>query len=235
VNSFTRLGVTAATAALATAAATVALPAQAQAAAKGADQSLSAAQALATARINGRLATLHALKLAVTDAAHLTGADRSALSTLIDSDLSGLTALHDKIPAETTVAAVRADDTAMVDDYRVYLLVAPKVHLANAFDIEAAAEAALQKVHDALAAKVAAAPGGGTAGEKSQLADLQSQIQAAQQASAGQVSTLLAIQPGADATAIHNALSPLVSAAKTTRKDLLQARADAKQLRAELK
>lgn len=235
MNSFTRLGVTAATAALATAAATVALPAQAQAAADGANQGLNAAQTLATARVDGRLATLHALRLAVTDAAHLTSADRSALDSLIDADLSAMTALHDKIPTETTAAAVRADETAMIDDYRVYMLVAPKVRLTTAFDVEAAAETTLQQAHDALATKLAAAPGGGTAAEQSELADLQAQIQAARTASTGQVATLLAIQPGPDATAIHAELAPLVSAAKTARKDLVQARADAKQLRAALK
>jgi hypothetical protein len=235
VKSYTRLGVTAATAALATAAATVALPAQAQAAADGANQGLNAAQTLATARVDGRLATLHALRLAVTDAEHLTGADRSALDSLIDADLSGLTALHDKIPTETTVAAVRADDTAMLDDYRVYLLVAPKVRLTTAFDVEDSAEATLQQAHDALAAKLAAAPGGGTAAEQAELADLRAQIQAARTASTGQVATLLAIQPGADAAAIRAELEPLVTAAKTARKDLVQARADAQQLRAALK
>jgi hypothetical protein len=123
----------------------------------------------------------------------------------------------------------------MVDDYRVYMLVAPKVHLANAFDVEAATVSALRKVHDDLAAKLAAAPGGGTATEKSELADLQSQIQAAQQASGGKVSTLLAIQPGADANAIKSSLEPLVSAAKSARKDLVQAREDARKLRSALK
>lgn len=239
MNSYTRLGVTAATAILATAA-SVALPVQAQAQVHAQDASaavqprLTAAQTLATARITGRLATLNALKLAVTDTAQLTAPDRTALDSLLDSDISSLTALKDRIATETTVAAVRVDDTAIVDDYRVYMLVAPKVRLTSVFDIETAAEATLQKAHDALAAKVAAAPGGGTAAEHSELADLQSQITAAQQASTGQVATLLAIQPGPDAAAIHAALAPLVSSAKSARQDLLRARTDAQELRAAL-
>jgi hypothetical protein len=237
VKSFTRLGVATATAALA--ATTAALPAQAQEGpartAMAASGGLSAAQALATARINGRLGTLHALELAVHNAAHLTASDRSTLNSLISSDITGLTTLRGKVAAETTVAGVRTDETAMVDDYRVYMLVAPKVHLTNVFDIEAAAGTALQKAHDALAAKLAKAPGGGTDAEKSELADMQSKIQAAQQADSGRIATLLAIQPGADASAIRSALAPLASAAKSARKDLLQARTDAKELRAALK
>jgi hypothetical protein len=234
VKSFTRLGAAVATAALAATAA--ALPAHAQAVVRTVGTSapgLSAAQALVTARINGRLETLNALALAVNNAAHMTSSDKSTLSALIKSDISGLTALRTKVGGETTVAAVRADGTSMVDDYRVYMLVQPKVHLANAFDIEAAAQTALQKVHDDLAAKLSAA-GGGTSSEQALLSDLESQIQAARQADSGHVSTLLAIQPGADADAIRNALSPLVSDARTARKDLVKARSDAEQLRAAL-
>ena len=250
MNSFTRFAATAvATSALAAGAA---LPAQAQTArtaaafgtttaansistGTGAGTGLKAEQASTTARIDGRLETLHALSMAVGNAKHLTAADHSTLSSLIDSDISGLTSLRAKVAGETTVAAVRADATAMVDDYRVYMLVAPKVHLTNVFDIESAAASALQKAHDRLAARVARAPGGGTAAEKDALADMQAQIQAAQQADSGRVATLLGIQPGPNADAIQGALKPLVDAAKDARKDLVQARTDAKKVVTALK
>jgi hypothetical protein len=236
VKSHTRLGATAAAAAFVTAA-SIALPAaSAQAAvhpATGA-AALSAAQTLATARINGRLGTLHALQQAVSDAAHLSSSDRSTLSGLLSGDISGLTTLRGKVAAETTVAAVHADQNAMVDDYRVYMLVSPKVRLADAFDTETAAEAALQDAYAKLNAKVAAA-GGGTAQQKAELADMNAKIQAATQATAGQVATLLGIQPGPDASAIRGSLSPLVSDARAARKALKQARDDAEQLRAGLK
>lgn len=245
MKTLIRLGLaTAATAALAAGAA---LPAQAQTAfgtsaatstptgkTAGTD-GLDAAKALATSRIDGRLETLHALQLAVNNASRLTSSDRSTLSNLISSDISGLTSLRGKVGGESTVSAVRADETTMVDQYRIYLLVVPKVHLTNAFDIEAAAQSTLQKVHDELAARLAKESGGGTATEKSQLADLQTQLQNAQQAEAGKVSALLAIQPGPDANALHSALSPLVTAAKTARTDLRKARDDAKALKGELK
>lgn len=240
MKTLTRLGV--AGTATAVLAAGIALPAQAQSStapaartASGSGAGLNAVKALATARIDGRLETLRALQLAVNNARHLTGADRSTLSGLLASDISGLTALRGKVSGESAASAVRDDETAMVDQYRVYMLVVPKVHLTNAFDIEASAVAALQKAHDALAARLAKRPGGVTSAEQAQLADLETQLHNAQQAESGQVATLLAIQPGADANAIHSALSPLVSAAKSARKDLKQARDDAKQLRADLK
>ncbi|MGH6656549.1 MAG: hypothetical protein ACRDVE_15260 [Actinocrinis sp.] len=241
MKSIARLGVAVtATAALATAA----MPAYAQTGTASSTSTtapttrtagLKGAQTLADARIDGRLQTLHALNTAIGSATRLASADRSTLSSLIGSDISGLTALRTKVGGETTVAGVRADETAMVDVYRVYMLVAPKVRLATVFDIEATAGGTLQRVHDKLAARLAKQSGGGSADEKARLADLQSQIQAAQQAASGKVAALLAIQPSPDATAIRSALSPLVTAAKSARRDLVQARDDAKTLRSELK
>jgi hypothetical protein len=222
------------TAALAASAAALPAPAQAAQSGRAGAAGLAPAQALVTARINGRLETLNALRLAVNSAAHMDGADKTTLRDLITNDIDGLTSLRGKVAGETTVAAVHADATSMVNDYRVYLLVVPKVRLTDVFDTEAAAETRLQKVHDALSARLAK-QGGGTSAEKAELADLESQIQAAQQADSGAVAKLLAIRPSPDASALRSALQPLVSEARTARRDLLKARTDAKELRAVLK
>jgi ribonuclease HII len=196
---------------------------------------LDAVQAAANARIQGRLATLHALELAVSDSKYLTSDQKSALGKQIDADLSGLTALATKAAAETTVAAVRADEVAMVDNYRVYLLMAPQVRLTDALAAESDAATTLQKAFTALTDLANKQSGGPTATQKAELADLQTQISAAQSAIANQVSTELGVQPGPDETAIHNALQPVKDAVKSAHQDLLKARADAKELRASLK
>jgi len=196
---------------------------------------LTAAKDLATSRIQGRLATLRALALAVQDSKYLTSAEQSTLSTQISSDLSGLTALQTKASAETTVAAVHTDETAMVDDYRVYLLMAPQVRLTEALAAETDAASTLQKAYVALSDLLAKQSGGGTSEQKSELADLQSQIIAAQAAIGNEVAAVLAIQPGPDANSIETALAPARSAVKTAHADLLKARDDAKALRSSLK
>src|SRR5256884_7961892 len=71
---------------------------------------LDAAKQVVTARIDGRLATLHALSTAVTAAQRLTASHKSTLSTLITTDESGLNTLRTKVSGETTLAGVRADD-----------------------------------------------------------------------------------------------------------------------------
>ena len=75
---------------------------------------LAAVQKLATARIEGRLSTLHALSLAVGDSKYLTSGEQGTLGKQISSDISGLTALDSKVAGATTVQGVRADEVAMV-------------------------------------------------------------------------------------------------------------------------
>jgi hypothetical protein len=195
---------------------------------------LAAVQKLATSRIEGRLSTLHALSLAVGDSKYLTSGEQGTLGKQISSDISGLTALDSKVAGATTVQDVRADEVAMVDDFRVYLLMAPQIRLTEGLAAESDAATTLQKAYVALSALLAKQSGGGTAAQKSELADLQSQTTAAQAAIGNEVASVLAIQPGPNASAIHSALAPAASAVKTARADLVKARDDAEALRASL-
>lgn len=194
---------------------------------------LDAAKQVVTARIDGRLATLHALNTAVSAAQHLTSAHKGTLTGLIQSDESGLTALKTKVSGETTLAGVRADDQSMVNDYRVYLLVAPKVRLTIAADLETTAVTRLRTTADKLTAAIAAAKAAGkdTTQAEADLADLKAQTDAASTAVTGQADAVLAIQPGPDGTAIQNQVKPVRDAVRTGRTDLRKALADAKAIR----
>jgi hypothetical protein len=200
----------------------------------GKGTSVSAAQALVTSRINGRLDTLQALTTSINSSKYLTSADKTTLGNQIGSDTSGLTALKAKVASETTLSAVRADAVAMVDDYRVYLLMAPQVRLTDALDAETAAATTLQNAYSKLSSLLSQ-QGGATSTEQSELADMQAQINAATSADNGQVSTLLGLKPGPDAASLTSSVKAVAAAAKTARGDLVKARADAKQLRSALK
>jgi hypothetical protein len=208
-------------------------PAQA---ASPAPRTLAAEQAVARARIDGRLHTLAALKTALGAATNLTSGHRTTLAGLIDSDVSGLTALRAKVDGEQAVDAVRADERAMVVNYRIYLLVVPKVRLTIASDVETAAIARLGKVHDALAAAIAKAQSQGkdVTAEQAELTDLANQAAAAQAAIAGKADALLAVAPSADASAMTAAVSPVRQAVRTARQDLRKAVADAHKIRDQL-
>ena len=196
---------------------------------------LAAEKQLATSRIQGRLNTLHALSLAVQDSKYLTSDEQGTLGKQISSDLSGLTALKAKVTAETTIAGVRTDEVAMVDDFRVYLLMAPQVRLTEALAAESDAAGTLQKAYVALSDLLTKQSSDGTSTQKSELASLQSDITAAQAAIGNEVATVLAIQPGPNASAIQSALAPARSAVKAAHADLLKARGEAEALRGSLK
>ncbi|HKD97534.1 MAG TPA: hypothetical protein VKB69_08000 [Micromonosporaceae bacterium] len=198
---------------------------------------LDAWKAFVTTRIDLRLATLAALKIAVNGATNLTSSHRATLSGLISSDTDGLTALRTKTNGETTVAAVKADGREMVVDYRIYMLVVPKMRFTVAGDAEAATIARLRTVHDTLVqvATKLAGEGKDVSKENAQLADMASKLDAATAALDGQIDTLLAVAPSPDPDAMRAAVSPVRTAVRGARDDIRAAILDARQARLGLK
>jgi hypothetical protein len=194
---------------------------------------LARAKAEVTRRIDLRLAALHRFDGALTAAAHLTDAHEATLKDLVADDLAGLTALKTKVAGETTLAALRVDAVSMVNDYRVFILVGPKVRLTIAADHEADAATRLQTAHDKLADAVAQAKAAGkdVAAAEQDLADMQAAIDRAKNGMAGQVDTLLAIQPGPDGNAIRAKVGAVRRALGQVRLDLRTALAEGKAVR----
>ena len=196
---------------------------------------LTKAKAAVTEGITDRLATLGKLQTALAAYKDVPDATRDTLTQLISSDVTGLTALKAKVAGETTEAAVRADGKAMVDDYRVYVLVVPKVHLTHVLDVEGAATARLVKVHDALADRLAKDPAANTQANKDLLADMAAAIQAADARIDGRDAALLGLRPGPDGKALAESVKDVDGAAKDARDDIKKAVADAKKVRDALK
>jgi hypothetical protein len=214
----------------------VALPANA-ATAPAADStaSLTKAKAAVTEGITDRLTTLGKLQTALAAYKDVPDAARTTLTQVVSTDVSALTALKAKVAGETTVAAVRADGKAMVDDYRVYVLVVPKVHLTHALDVESTALARLVKVHDALADRLAKDATADTTANKALLADMTTVIQAADARIDGKDAGLLALTPGPDGKALTASVKDVSGAAKDARDDIKKAVTDAKTVRDALK
>lgn len=196
---------------------------------------LTKAKTTVTDGITDRLTDLGKMQTALAAYKDVSDTTRSSLSQLLASDVSGLTALKTKVAGETTEAAVRADGKAMVDDYRVYILVAPKVHLTHAMDVETAAAARLVKVHDELADRLAKDPAADTQANKDLLADMTTAIQSADSGVDGKDAALLALQPGPDGKALTASVKAVSDAAKGARDDIKKAVGDAKQVRDALK
>jgi hypothetical protein len=200
-------------------------------------KSLDAAKAAVTNRINLRLTAL-ARDTTVLGAAKNISADHKAtLTALVGQDTTGLGTLKTKVAGETTVDAVRADATSMVQDYRIFILVGPKVRLTSAGDTEAAAMAKLRTAHDNLASLVAKARAAGkdTSAAEQQLADMAAALGKADSDANGQVAAVLAIQPGPDAAGIQAQVSAVRAGLAAARADIKAALADAKKVRDFLK
>jgi hypothetical protein len=205
-------------------------------AASPAPQTVQAAKTLVDSRIDGRLHTLDALKTAIAGATNLTSAHRSTLSALISTDTTALTALRGKVDGETTLQAIRDDEHSMVVDYRIYMLVEPKVRFAIASDDETVSIGKLQDVKGKLATAIADAQrkGKDVSAEQLELTDLTNQVGAAQSALAGKVDTLLTVAPSSDAAAMTAAVNPVRAAVRAARTDIGKAVGDAKQIRKQL-
>ena len=136
------------------------------------------------------------LKLVSGDDA-LTPAHRAALSNMITSDQSGLSALRAKIEADTTVAELKADCPLIVTDYRVYVLLQPQIHLVSAADRTEHVDAQLSTVSSELKAALANAniPASLRQSAEQSIDDLNSKISQSEQAVNPIAPEVLALTP----------------------------------------
>ena len=202
------------------------------------DKTIGALKAFANCEINRRFATLDALSGKITASKTLTTSDAAALKSEIDSTRSGLTSLKATIDAETTIPAVKADVVKIAADYRVYLLVGPKVHLVIGADTVLAAQAKFAKINTNLAARIATlkAAGKDTTAAQADLDAMNAAVTAAAGLAGpipGQVLPLTVAQynGGTAGPILTSAKAALVSA----RNDLKTALAQAKACRTALK
>jgi hypothetical protein len=192
-------------------------------------RTVSATRQRCTAAIDVRLVELTKLDGRLGSASHLTNAHRSTLGTIIGTARTGLTGLRTKIAADTDAATLKADCQAIVQDYRVFALRAPQVHLTVASDTEAAAVSKIQALEPKLSSALDAAEAKGVdvTAARQAYADLTAKVTDAGQAVAGLGDGVIAYAP-ADYNADHALLDPARAAVKSARADLRAARDDAK-------
>jgi hypothetical protein len=132
-----------------------------QAAAVKAGATVENLRAFGDCEIARRFTTLDKLAARVAAAKVLTGAHASALSGDISSTRSGLTSLKATIDAETSLPALKLEVKRIATDYRVYVLVAPKVNLVIGADRVQATKPVFDKLNANLSARIAAARAAG--------------------------------------------------------------------------
>lgn len=192
----------------------------------------SARMALLKARghlaIQRRLNELDRLSSLVHSATHLKGPDRTSLLSKLSSDRSGLQSLDTKIQSDTDATKLHNDLQSIVNAYRIYVLVAPQVHLTVAADrVEAFIEYGNSVVGRLLSAiDKAKAKGKDVKAAQAAVIDMKTQLADAASEVAGIPSKVIALTPSGypgNRTTLLNARSSIL----TARAHLLKARDDA--------
>jgi hypothetical protein len=193
--------------------------------------SLSGIQAKAAAAISLRVKDLNAATAKVNGDPRL-GSDHAALAAYLQADIGPLQALGQKIAGDTTASTAAADFATIFTNYRVLALVLPAAHIAGAAD---QVDVTTVPVLTALATKAASHVNpSNQAVLQPLLDDLQTQITAATNATAGASATVLAYTP-AQWNTNHDLLTPGRGAVRSADTDIAKARADLKQIAADLK
>ena len=183
---------------------------------------LSGVKAEAAAAISVRESALQAAVSAYTSNPFLTSADRSAILTTLNSDLSGLQALAPVIQADTTLSKALSDYRTIFTQYRVFALALPQSRFAaSADDLTGTVVPHLTDAQSRLQALLAGPDSAkNTPAVQAAMTDLASQISAITTATNGLAATVLAYTPPE-----WNANRTLLA---QPRADLVTARADAR-------
>ena len=164
-----------------------------------------------------------ALQSAITDVTanrYLTTGDRSAVLAILNSDVTGLTALAPVIQADTTVAKAAADYKSIFTQYRVFALALPQARLAaSADDLTGTVLPRLTDAQSKLQALLAGPDSGkNTPQVRAAMADLGEQITAITSETSGVAATVLGYTP-AQWNANPSILDPSRSSLVTARGD----------------
>jgi hypothetical protein len=155
----------------------------------------------------------------VSAAKHLTTSDRATLVSDLGTDTTGIDALAAKVPNDTTIAELATDYKAMVDDYRVYLVMTPKVQLTITADATSSLEHAMQAAEPKIEALIRYEHSKGRHVRGAQIAyeGMVHQVSNAEHDTTGVAARVLATEPSGwpgNRTVFTNASSSLEQAGK---------------------
>jgi len=194
-------------------------------------QTLSGLQAKAAAAISLRTNDLNAA-ISKVNADPRLGSDNAALVAYLQADSEPLEALGQKIAGDTIESSAAVDYATVFTNFRVLALVLPAAHISAAADqIDVTTVPELTALATKAASRVNPS---NQAALQPLINDLQAQITAATNATAGVSASVLAYTP-TDWNADHDLLAAGHSSVQSARHDIAKAQADLKQIAAVLK
>lgn len=196
------------------------------------------AQRLATVIAKGdqeitrRQSTLTTLSAKITAAAHLTASDKASLSSQVNTELAGLTTLKAHLDSATTLDAAHTDAKTIIDGYRVYALIVPKIALIRTADGEQATAARLTSLAAKLQTRITAA--NKSTDLQATVNDMVAHVHTAQTTASAVETKILSLQP-TDYNSDHTVLSGYRDQLKTAHAAIQASITDAKTVVAALK
>jgi NAD-specific glutamate dehydrogenase len=186
--------------------------------------------------INRRLASLTTESGKISGATKLTASDKTALSSEVSVEVSGLTSVKTTLDSAPDLASAKADAQRIFNDYRVYALLVPKIALVKTADDQQVAESRLSALASKIQSRLTAAQQAkkDITALQTQLNDMTTKLQTAHTISSTMETTVLAFQPS-DYNANHSVLSGDRDQLKTAQADNQAALTDAKALVTALK
>lgn len=187
----------------------------------------------ANAEINRRLSFLRNLLSIINASSKLSSADKTTLTAEVDNEISGpapygLINLQTKINADVTLSDIEADRTSIFTQYRVYLLILPKVNIVATADYQQQAEANLTKFAGVLQTRLTTLQqqGKNISSLQQELASMKSEVaSASSQSSAAETNTMPLNPAGYDGNT--SILVPYRQDVTTAHSSLVAARNDA--------
>jgi len=185
-----------------------------------------AKQACDTA-INNRLSRITTLQGLINNSQHVTPDHSSTLLSQLASASNGLSQLKAKIAGDTDPATLRTDCRNIFQDFRIYVLVSPKVREVLVSDWETNIASRLSTIAGKLQTAIdnAKAKGKNVTTAQSDLDQMKTQIANANTAIGGVASSVINLQPS-DWPGAHDTLVSGRQSLRTGRDDLRTARND---------
>jgi hypothetical protein len=188
------------------------------------------------AEITRRLNSLNTLSLKITTTTKLSSSDQSYLKNEVNTEINGLNALKTELdncasvaPLTSAVQCAITNAKNIINEYRVYALVLPKVRLIKMADDQLAIEANMTTLAQKIQSRITndQTAGKNVSSLQTELNTVVADINAAQALSSSVEQAVLPLQP-ADYNTNHTVLSGYALQLQTARADLQTATNSAK-------
>ena len=185
------------------------------------------AQAVLESQLGDRIQLLGQLSSEIENHPSLSPQDRSTLLSTVQSDTTAIQGLQRTVQGDTTGSQLSSARQAMYQDYRIYAVFSPQVHLTIACDRVSSTTAGLAGFGQTLAATLTSLGNQGVNVNQAEsyLSQFQTSVAASSAATAGLSSNLLSITP-IDYPSSTSTFKAALNSIRSAESDLTSARQD---------